>query len=153
MGIHENIDKLLNFSPRIRIACYLGFIVLLLVIILGIYKIGEYHGKLQVNRQIQQELDDSKIREQGIRAEAENLAGINDVLRSQSEAQAKLLVEAETKRNKGNAEKLQKIFDERQKKINEIESEADLKKHVRSLCDEVKTAGYQMSDAFCSQAN
>ncbi len=153
MGAHEKLESFLQLSPRWKLIIVGTFIVLVIASIIGIYLYGKSVGKSNINQRIQQELDDSIVREQGIRAEAEQLAGQNDLLRSQNQAQADLLIESESKRNKESAEKLKEIFDRHQQKINEIETERDVKNAVRSLCQEVKETGRQLSREFCSQAN
>lgn len=150
---HETLEKYLSLSPRGKIISILIFIIIILVIVLTIFKYGESVGKTRVNQKIQQELEDSQIREAGIRADAEKLAGQNDLLKAQNEAQADLLIEAETKRNKENAEKLKQIFDDHQEKLDEIQSETDVKNSIRNLCAEAKATGYNLSEKFCSQSN
>lgn len=150
---HETLERFHSLTPRWKAILVLSIIFLFLIGIYLIFQWGKSHGKVIVNSRLQQERDDSLIREEGIRTEAEKLAGINDLLKAQAKAQAELLTQAEAKRNQENAEKLKQIFEDREKKLEKIESETDVKNHIRELCNEVKNTGYQLSDKFCSQAN
>lgn len=150
---HENLDKFLSLTPRLKAIILLTAILFFLIGVWVVFLWGKSHGTVSVNPQLKQELNDSIIREQGIRAEAEKLAGINDLLKAQNAEQAKLLIDAQAKLNKNTAEKLKQIFDERQRKLAEIESEPDAKNSIRMLCDEAEQQGYRLSDVLCSEAN
>jgi hypothetical protein len=150
---HENLERFLSKAPLQKVGIVAGTISLIFLILAGmifaVYKIGVSNGAVIRNQKLENERNESILREKLIRAEAEKLAGVNDLLKAQNEAQSELLIQTEAKRNKENAEKLKEIFDIHQQKIEEIESETDVKNHIRRLCDEVKTAGYQLSDELC----
>lgn len=153
MITHENLEKFLSMTPGKKVLAVVVVNLVLIGMVLSfavtLYRIGEKNGKNQINQQIKLELEDSQIREQMLRDSAEKLAGQNDLLKMQTEAQAEILDAAKDKQAREQAENLNKISVRHQQKIEEINSEEDLRTATRAMCAEYKAEGYKLSDKLC----
>jgi hypothetical protein len=164
MNLHEQIDRFLNKTPRFKVGIALLVLAVIIFSYLIVYKAGKSSGYsegenyarteiTEKQKKTDQIIADSSIRESILRAEGEQLAVQNEILRAQTEAQAEIL-KANDVRIAGNAKKLNQIFEERKKTYENIDaSPDDIHFQRRAVCRDALRAGFRLSDAFCNSAS
>jgi uncharacterized protein HemX len=149
MNIHEKIEAFLNSSAKTKWGAGVFVLTFIALMLGGAYWLGQIHAReaadseyLQKREETLQKARDAEIRANFYLEESQKHAKENEALKRQNEIQAEIL-RANDAQIKGDARKLDEIFQEGQRRNEEIISDTrDVDAQFCSLCNELKSAGF-----------
>lgn len=147
MGAHEQLEKVLTWSPRVKVAAVFLVIVAIAAVLYGSFRVGGYLADSRFSRERQRLENEIERRTKN---EAQ-LAGENALLKKQNEAAAEALRSADSARTTANEKKFADLLTERTKRLDEIDADADYDSQLCGLCVDARRSGYKLSEQLCGR--
>jgi cell division protein FtsB len=150
-NIHEQIDRFSSLTPRMKVIVA-GIAVLLVVGVLAfVFWLGARSGDGWAESRYIRERDE-RLKKIAVLEESERQLGAeNALLKKQNEAVAEAYEQADTARTREAAQAFTELLAERNKRLHEIDLDADFDSQICGLCSDAAKAGFQLSDEFCKR--
>lgn len=150
MNLHEQIDRFSARSPRQKVLAGGVVLAAIVAVLLGVFYLGVSKGDGWADSRY---LKDREQRMQQIarfEANEKQFAAENALLKKQNEATAEIL-KANDAKLAGDAKKFTDLLNERNKRYEEIDVDADFNSQLCGLCSDAVRSGFRLSDATCGR--
>lgn len=156
MNIHEQIDRFLNLNARPKRIIIFSILLVIFVILAATFYLGFNFGHgwadsdyLEERQKRMEQIQELETRAKVHEVYESKLLRENAVRKKQNEATAEILRSVDEK-TRGDVQKLEQLTKEREKQIDQINSDNDYLNQIRGICQDYKEAKFPEL-SFCSR--
>ena len=158
MNVHEQIDRIGAWSPRQKVIAGAVIIGVLTILAFGLmyagYRVGtDWADSEYLRKSAEREKRIAVLEanaERHIKNEAQ-LAAENSLLRKQNQAVAEILDQRDRAQAAEEARKFTELANERNKRYQDIDTDADYDSQLCGLCAEASRSGHKLGESLCGR--
>lgn len=151
MNLHEQIDRFLNQTPRFKVSVFLAVVGSVAAIFAFVFWLGVRSGDGWAERRYIKERDARLKAIEQYEHNAVQLEAENALLKKQNELAADALKQADSARTHGDEKQLAALLEERTKRYEDIDLDANFDSQLCGLCSDVARSGFRLSDSVCGR--